>query len=153
MRGDVDDLAGALADGDDIDWRAAHARLTSPDSRSVVEGLESLSHISALSPARARPSRRLPLLLEAARLLSAVYCRRRPHGLRPRPGVSSRAYAVLLGILCTFAGAAVFLDLGGRDRRARALAACFWTTAGAFSCARRREAGAASGPAPACLRC
>ena len=74
MPGDLDDLAGALADGDDIDWRAAHARLTSPDSRSVVEGLESLSHISTLRPGPARPSRRLPLLLEAARLVSIVTC-------------------------------------------------------------------------------
>ncbi len=84
MRGDLDDLAGALADGDDIDWRAAHARLTSPDSRSVVEGLESLSHFSALSPAQARPSRRLPLLLEAARVLSIAVLPRRPRRLRHR---------------------------------------------------------------------
>src|SRR6185436_9772421 len=35
--------------------------------------------------------------------------------------------------LCVFAGTAAFLDLGGRDRRTRALAACFWATAGAFA--------------------
>jgi len=130
--GDVDDLAAALADGDDIDWRAAHARLTSPDSRSVAEGLETLSHISALTPARARPRLRLPLLLEAARLLSAVCSVTGLTGFALALVFQPR-YAVLLGILCTFAGVAVFLDLGGRDRRARALAACFWITAGAFS--------------------
>ena len=130
MRGDLDDLAGALADGDDIDWRAAHARLTSPDSRSVVEGLESLSHLSALSPAEARPSRRLPILLEAARVLSALYCLA---GLAGFSMAFETRDTVLLGVLCTFAGTAVYLDAGGRDRRARALAACFWTTAGAFA--------------------
>ena len=130
MREDLDDLAGALADGDDVDWRAAHARLTSPDSRSVVEGLESLSHFSALSPAQARPSRRLPVLLEAARLVSIVYCFA---GLAGFAMAFQTRDAVLLGILCTFAGTAAYLDLGGRDRRARALAACFWTTAGAFA--------------------
>ena len=130
MPEDIDDLAGALADGDAVDWRAAHARLTSPASRGVVEGLESLSRISALSPAEARPSRRLPLLVEAARLVSIVYCIAGLVGFatafQPRDGV-------LFGILCTFAGTAAYLDLGGRDRRARALAAFFWATAGAFA--------------------
>ncbi|HZI80183.1 MAG TPA: serine/threonine-protein kinase [Vicinamibacterales bacterium] len=130
MAEDLDDLAAALADGDDIDWKAAHARLTSPDSRSVVEGLESLSHISAPIPARARPSRRLPLLLEAARLLSAAYC---VVGLAGFARFFERRDAVIVAILATFAGAAAFLDVAGRDRRARALAACFWTTAGAFA--------------------
>ena len=130
MAEDLDDLAAALADGDDIDWKAAHARLTSPDSRSVVEGLESLSHISAPIPARARPSRRLPLLLEAARLMSAAYC---VVGLAGFARFFERRDAIILGILCTFAGAAAFLDIAGSDRRTRALAACFWTTAGAFA--------------------
>jgi hypothetical protein len=127
---DLDDLAGAFADGETIDWKAAHARQTSPDSRSVVEGLESLSHISSNKPGEARPSRRLPLLLEGARLLSAAYC---PVGLLGFALTFSSRDAVLLGILCTFAGVALFLDVAGRDRRARALAACFWTTAGAFA--------------------
>ena len=68
MPEDLDDLAEALADGEDIDWRAARARQTSPDSRSVVEGLESISRLSSLTPGRARPSRRLPLLLEVLRV-------------------------------------------------------------------------------------
>ena len=130
MPEDLDDLAGAFADGDDIDWKAAHARQTSPDSRSVVEVLESLSHISALTPGPARPSRRLPLLLEAARVLSAVSC---VGGLAGFAESFQTRDAVILAILGTFAGAALFLDVGGRDRRARALAACFWTTAGAFA--------------------
>ena len=130
MRGDLDDLAGALADGDNVDWRAAQARLTSPGSRSVVEGLESLARLSAVSPAQARPSRRLPILLEAARLLSVLYCLA---GLAGFAMSFEMRDAVLLGVLCTFAGTAAFLDVGGRDRRARALAACFWTTAGAFA--------------------
>ena len=46
---------------------------------------------------------------------------------------------MLFAVLCTFAGTALFLDLGGRDRRARALAACFWTTAGAFAARGLRE--------------
>jgi hypothetical protein len=128
--GDLDDLAGALADGDDIDWQAAQARLTSSDSRSVAEGLESISRLSALAPAQARPSRRLPLLLEAARLVSAAYC---VLGLVGFALVFETRDSVILGILCTFAGAATFLDVAGRDRRARALAACFWTTACAFA--------------------
>jgi hypothetical protein len=127
---DLDDLAGALADGDDIDWHAAHARLTSPDSRSVVEGLESISRISSLQPGPARPGRRLPLLLEAARLVSAGYC---AVGLVGFALFFETRDAVIVGILATFAGTATFLDAGGRDRRARALAACFWTTAGAFA--------------------
>jgi len=126
---DLDDLAGALADGDDIDWRAAHAR-TSPDSRSVVEGLESLSRLSAVPSGEARASRRLPLLLEAAQLLSAGYCL---FGLAGFAMSFVARDAVILGILGTFAGAAVVLDVAGRDRRTRALAACFWTTAGAFA--------------------
>jgi hypothetical protein len=134
--GDLDDLAGALADGDNIDWKAAHARLTSPDSRSVVEGLESISHISSLTPGRARPSRRLPLLLEVARVLSALSC---VAGLVGFAIASESRDLVLLGVTCTFAGVAVFLDVGGRDRRARALAACFWTTAGAFAARGVRE--------------
>jgi hypothetical protein len=140
---DLDDLAGALADGDDIDWKAAHARLTSPDSRSVVEGLESISHLSSLTPAQARPSRRLPLALEGARMLSMVLCAVGlagfVMGFQARDGVH-------LGILCTFAGTAAFLDVGGRDRRARALAACFWTTAGAFA---TRGIATLSGAGPA----
>ena len=131
MRGDLDDLAGALADGDEIDWPAARARLTAADSRSVVEGLESLSHISSLTRGEAQPSRRLPILLEAARLLSIVYCLVGLAGFA-MAGLAGRE-AVLLGILCTFAGTATVLDVGARDRRARALAACFWTTAGAFA--------------------
>jgi hypothetical protein len=127
---DLDDLAAALVDGDDIDWQAAHARLTSPDSRSVVEGLESISHISAPIPARARPSRRLPLLLEGARLASVACC---VVGLIGFARFFERRDAVILGILGTFAGAAAFLDTAGHDRRTRALAACFWTTAGAFA--------------------
>lgn len=130
MAEDLDDLAGAFADGDDIDWRGARARQTSPDSRSVVEGLESLSHISTLRPGRARPSRRLPFLLEVAQILSAGYC---VAGLAGFATSFEPRDAVILGVLVTFAGAAVFLDLAGRDRRARALAACFWTTAGAFA--------------------
>jgi hypothetical protein len=42
-------------------------------------------------------------------------------------------YTVLVAVACTFGVVAVFLDFGGRDRRARALAACFWTTAAAFA--------------------
>jgi len=127
---DLDDLAGAFADGDDIDWQAAHARQTSQDSRSVVEGLESLSHISTLTPGPARPSRRLPLLLEAARLVSALSC---VAGIAGFVWLFEARDAVIVGILATFAGAAAFLEFGGRDRRTRALAACFWTTAGAFA--------------------
>ena len=131
MAEDLDELAGALADGDHIDWKAAHARLTSPDSRSVAEGLESLSHISTLRPGPARPKRRLPFLLEAARLTSIAYCLVGLAGFVRSLGSSD---AFILGVFGTFAGAAAFLDLAGRDRRARALAACFWTTAGAFAC-------------------
>ena len=130
MPEDLDDLAGAIADGDDIDWHAAHARQNTSDSRSVVEGLESISRISSLTPGPARPSRRLPLLLEAARLAAAAYC---VVGLIGFALFFEMRDAVFLGILATFAGAAAFLDVGGRDRRARALAACFWTTAGAFA--------------------
>jgi hypothetical protein len=128
--GDLDDLAGALADGDAIDWRAAHARQNSPDSRSVVEGLESLSRLSTAVPGQARPSRRLPRILETARLISIAYCVAGIEGFivtfNPRD-------TIVLGIFIAFAGTATFLDLGGRDRRARALAACFWATAGAFA--------------------
>jgi hypothetical protein len=127
---DLDDLAGALADGDEIDWRAAHARLTSPDSRSVAEGLESISRISSVPPGEARPSRRLPLLLEVARLLSAGYCLAGVVGLASRFEPRDIVVASIFG---TFAGAAAFLEVCGRDRRTRALAACFWTTAGAFA--------------------
>jgi hypothetical protein len=127
---DLDDLAGALADGDTIDWQAARDRQNSPDSRSVVAGLESLSRISSLTPGAARPSRRLPWLLEAARLVSAAYC---AIGLAGFALGFELRDAVIVGILTTFAGTATFLDVAGRDRRTRALAACFWTTAGAFA--------------------
>ena len=130
MPEDLDDLAEALADGEAIDWRAARARQTSPDSRSVVEGLESISRISTLRPGPARPSRRLPILLEIAQLLSAISC---VLGLVGFARFFETRDAVIVGILVTFAGAAAFLDVAGRDRRTRALAACFWTTAGAFA--------------------
>jgi hypothetical protein len=130
MPEDLDDLAEALADGEAIDWKAAHARQTSPDSRSVVEGLESISRLSAITPGLARPSRRLPILLEAARLASAAYCM---VGLVGFAWFFEPRDVVLAGILATFAGSAAFLDVAGRDRRTRALAACFWTTAGAFA--------------------
>jgi hypothetical protein len=132
---DLDDLAAALADGDDIDWQAAHAR-TSPDSRSVVDGLESLSRISAVPPTEPRANRRLPLWLEGARVLAAASC---IVGLIGFAVGFDQRDTVQIGVLCTFAGAAVFLDAGGRDRRARALAACFWTTAAAFSSRGLRE--------------
>jgi hypothetical protein len=136
VRGDLDDLAGALADGDDIDWKAAQARQTSPDSRSVVEGLESLARLSTVSPGQARPSRRLSILLEAARLASIIYCLTGLVGFLTSFTIRD---GVVLGIFGTFAGTASFLDLGGRDRRARALGACFWTTAGAFASRGVRE--------------
>src|SRR4029078_1747134 len=78
----------------------------------------------------ARPSRRLPLLLEVARILSAGYC------VLGLVGFASRFEPrdiVVAGIFGWFAGAAAFLELCGRDRRTRALAACFWTTASAFA--------------------
>ena len=130
MPEDLDELAGAIADGDDIDWRAAHARLTSPDSRSVAEGLESISRISALTPASGPRGRRLPWLLEGARILSALYCL---VGLAGFARWFESRDALFVGIVATFAGSAFFLDVAGRDRRTRALAACFWSTAGAFA--------------------
>ena len=131
MPEDLDELAGALADGEAIDWKAAHARLNSPDSRSVVEGLESLSHIGTVSPGPARPNRRLPFLLEAARLTSIAYCL---VGLVGFFLSFASPDMFILAVFFTFAGTAAFLDAAGHDRRARALAACFWTTAGAFAC-------------------
>ena len=130
MPGDIDDLAGALADGDDIDWKAAQDRQQSPDSRGVVAGLESLSHLSSLTPGPARPSRRLPWLLEVARLLSVVFC---VAGVAGFARSFERRDGVVLAVLVTFAGIAAFLDVAGRDSRTRGLAACFWTTAGAFA--------------------
>jgi hypothetical protein len=127
---DPDDLAGAFADGENIDWNAARARQTSPSSRSVVDGLESLARISSLTPGEARPSRRLPLLLEFARALSAAFCLAGLIGFERR---FEPRDAVILAILGMFAGVALVLDIAGHDRRTRALAACFWTTAGAFA--------------------
>jgi hypothetical protein len=127
---DVDDLAGAFADGDDIDWDAARKKLTSPDSRRVVNGLESLSHISALPPGQPPPNLRLPLLLEAVTTLSAMWC---AAGLLGYAATFELGDAVRLGVLATFAAAALSLQIGGRDHRARALAACFWTTAAGFA--------------------
>jgi hypothetical protein len=128
--GDLDDLAGAVGDGERVDWDAAHARLTTPDSRSVAAGLEYISRLSHVASPAVRLSRRLPWLLEAATVFAILRCLA---GLAGYAFALEQRRAVIVAILCTFGAVALTLQIGGRDRRARALAACFWTTAAAFA--------------------
>lgn len=132
----IDDLAGAVVDGDIIDWPAVRARLDPSERHTLTDGLKTLSQLTIQSPATAvrEGDRRLPILLEAARLIALVciVVGSIGHvGLLRDLGVAR--YGIFLAFLTAYASAALFLDIGGADRRARALAACYWFIAASFS--------------------
>ncbi|HEY1304617.1 MAG TPA: serine/threonine-protein kinase [Vicinamibacterales bacterium] len=133
----ITDLVDAVTNGEAVDWPAARDRLASSKGLSVAEGLEVLSRLNAGATSRpgttsARP--RLPALFEFARIAAIACCALGVAGgiqimLGPAPGGA----AIRTLILLVFAGAALFLDAGSTDRRARALALAYWTNAAAFS--------------------
>jgi hypothetical protein len=131
----VRDLANAVLDGEVIDWPAAWARLD-PEERTIAAHLRTLSRLGTSrhhEPLRSA-SRRLPWLLEIGRGLAIVVA---ISGLASEAlaisQVSSGRLWVLLALTVMFVIAATVLDVGGKDRRARALAACYWTMAAAVA--------------------
>jgi hypothetical protein len=134
---DITDLAAAVSDGDIVDWHAAKNRLSSSRDHEVVEGLETLSRLSAGAQTTDPPSptrQRLPRILEVVRPLAILISTLGLIGLAATLLASGDPYiALLLTELGSFAGSAIFLDLGGADRRARALATCYWTIAASFA--------------------
>ena len=129
-------LAEAVTDGDYVDWPAAEARLTTSQDFDVASHLKALSTLTDRSATRPRgvsANPRLTPLLEIVRVVAIVVSVIGAVGeiLAVRSGGSREA--VLLLVVVAFAGAAVFLDLGGNDRRARALGACYWSVAAAYS--------------------
>jgi hypothetical protein len=131
----VRDLADAVLDGEVIDWAAAQARLD-PEDRTIAAHLRTLSRLGTsrhFEPLRST-SRRLPWLLEIGRGLAIVVTL---SGLASEAlaisQLSSGRLAVLFALTVMFGIVATVLDVGGRDRRARALAACYWTMAAAVA--------------------
>jgi hypothetical protein len=132
----VTNLAAAVVDGDTIDWAAATSRLSSSEDLSVARQLRTLSDLRAAqsSDSPAVASRRLPWLLESVRLVAVVCCAVGSAGfLGALRSANGGRLLVLATVLATFAGTAAVLDIGGRDRRARALGVCYWTIAASFA--------------------
>ncbi len=130
----ITDVAGAVTDGEAIDWQELHAVTAAGPSPEAATTLRMLSELPRAEPAARAPDRRLPLALEFARLIAI--CSAVPAVLGELVGTAmfGRTGHVVVAIVMTaFAGAALYLDLGGRDRRARALAACYWMAAASFS--------------------
>ena len=131
----VRDLADAVLDGEQIDWPAAWARLD-PDEQTVAAQLRTLSRLGTTrhaQPVRAA-SRRLPWLLELGRGLSVIVAVTGLTGeVLAFRQVASGRLAILLALATVFAIVATVLDMGGRDRRARALAVCYWSIAAAVA--------------------
>ena len=133
--GHLTDVAAAVTDGDAIDWRAVRAGISSSGDHDVATALQAVSTLQVASQnSEAAPDRRLPATLEIIRLI-AIFA-------AVTGGCAEIIAALFLGrtgrvlftvVLVAFAGAAVYLDLGGKDRRARALAACYWMVAASFS--------------------
>ncbi len=129
------ELAAAVTDGNAIDWPAVRAGILAPDDHDIATALEAVSDLRATGQSNeAAPDRRLPAALEFIRFI-AVFA-------AVTGGCAEVIAALFLGrtgrvlftvVLLAFASAAIYLDLGGKDRRARALAACYWMVAASFS--------------------
>jgi hypothetical protein len=127
-------LAAAVTDGERVDWRAASARLTDATDRNVLLHLQSLSAIARTEhEGVAHPSRTLSTVLELAHLLAIVVTLAGALGEAIGWMQGQSRYAVFLVVLVSFAVAATYLDIGGRDRASRALGATYWSVASAFS--------------------
>lgn len=127
-------LLSAVVDGDDIDWPTARHGLSSTRDRERLTQLEALAQLTGGGPRPTAPLRRLPLLLELLRPVAVVSASVGAAGASLTVVTTGDGYvAILLAITITFLGAGVCLDLWGRDRRARSLAACYLTIAAAFS--------------------
>ncbi|HLG58636.1 MAG TPA: serine/threonine-protein kinase [Vicinamibacterales bacterium] len=131
----VTDIASAVADGDAIDWDAARSRLSTPGDHSVADELYSLSQLTHGSrEAGIRSVATLSPWLRTARLLAIASVAVGTVGfLAGLVGPQASPYPVLFGVSMVFVAAALMLDVGGEDRRARALAAGYWTVASSFS--------------------
>jgi hypothetical protein len=128
-------LVEAVADGEVVDWQAVRVRLPAPDDSSIAAELQTLSGLSSVSQRQATvPERRLPLALELGRGL-AIACAV-VGGATEIVGAAffgRTGHVIFAMVLSAFAAAALYLDLGGRDRRTRALATCYWMVAASFS--------------------
>jgi len=131
----VRDLANAVLDGEVIDWPAAQARLD-PEDQTIAAHLRTLSRLGTSrhhEPLRSA-SRRLPWLLEIGRGLAIVVAVTGLVGetLAFQQVLSGRL-GILIALATMFGIAATVLDVGGKDRRARALAVCYWAMAAAVA--------------------
>jgi hypothetical protein len=136
------ELASAISDGDTIDWPAARAKLGTRDHRNLIDELETLSRLSHASPQPADEPLTLPVWMRITRMtaIAGVIVGTTAHVARLAEG---RGTPVLFGMGSVFAAAALLLELGGRDRRARALAVAYWTTAESFTASRALEIASA----------
>jgi hypothetical protein len=136
----IDDLAAAVVDRDSIDWSNVAAHVSDTDRRTAEE-LKRLSFFlggsadnDLFSPLR----RRLPIWTEAIRWLAMLLAAGGLAGTllalqqldTSRPAVALVPF--IFAVLLAFSSAAFLLDWFARDRRARALAFCYWTIATAF---------------------
>jgi hypothetical protein len=134
----VRDVAGAIVDGEAIDWPAVDERFESSSRQSIADGLKTISRIA--TPAHAvtssHPSSRLHPVLAFARavaiLSTAVGTAGAAHALLfidPTP----RRLRIILATQLLFAVTAIILDAGATDRRTRSLGLFYWTMAAGFS--------------------
>jgi hypothetical protein len=131
----VRDLANAVLDGEVIDWPAAWARLD-PEEQTIAAHLRTLSRLGTSrhhEPLRSA-TRRLPWLLEIGRGLAILVA---VTGLAGEAlafwQIASGRLGVLIALATMFGIGATVLDVGGKDRRARALAVCYWAMAAAVA--------------------
>ena len=127
------DLAIAVIDRRTVDWAGAMSSLRSADDLVTARELQIVARVATpdavpLAPAR---SRRLPTVLEAVRVLCIPLVAIGTTGLVAAM-VGLRAWAAGMLAIATVAAFAVpagSLDVGGIDRRTRALSTLYWTLA------------------------
>jgi hypothetical protein len=125
------DVAAAVADGDADALRRQDSSAHRDD---IVAHLLALAPLTVAGPTPIHLSHGLSPLLEAARAAAAVVCLVGGIGLaRMSTSAGGGRFAWFLAVLVVFVVCGAYLDIGGRDRRARALALCFWTSAAAFA--------------------
>jgi len=133
----ITDLVDAVTEGEAVDWPAARDRLASSRDFGIAKELQVLSRLNldaTSNRVRRAAGPRLPWPFEFARLAAMACCLLGLIGaVQALQNPVRGGIAIRTLILFSFAGAAFFLDIGGTDRRARALAVCYWTIAASFS--------------------
>jgi hypothetical protein len=131
---DIAALAEAVADREAIDWASIREHLTEPSDHSVATELHTLSQLGTIEQPELRSAKRLPFVLETMRPLAigaaVIGASIEIVGAAFFGRVDHLTFAAMI---LAFGGAALYLDVGGTDRRARALALCYWMVAASFS--------------------